>query len=55
MSASEWHRDQSTGEKAQREWEQERQEGRRIADALARLLEADPHQYSTRPCQRSHP
>ena len=49
MSASEWNRDQSIGEAAQRKWEQER--GGKIADALARLIEADPHQWSARPCQ----
>jgi hypothetical protein len=58
MSNSEWHRDQD--EAAAAEQARRRQEDvnakedsllRVLAESVASVIERDPHQYSSRPCQ----
>jgi len=58
MSSSEWHKDQDDAAAAEMERRREasvagREDAllRALAESVASVVESDPHQFSTRPCQ----
>jgi hypothetical protein len=59
VRAREWHEDQALGERLMREQRQAEERSRLVdvgaliterAEVLARVLEADPHSFGSRPC-----